>query len=318
MSWLIAVALSSSLAADPTFRLVYAREALACPEQAALERSVAERLGRDPFSPSAERTVSVRMSRDGASLVAQIRVLEPNGAAAGQRQIVSSSEDCAELAAATALAVAIAIDPLVITRPAPDPTPPPRVEIALEPFPAPMLPPPPVVLEPAAEPPSPERERGRFYVGGGGALSIADLPTAAPAGMVDAYWTAGRLELGARMTVTGGGAGRLQGLLIDAGPVVCLRFWLFGGCLLGRFGALQMWVPDSVASTTTPAASFGFEPFFDLPLGDWVRLRLRAGLQVHTALTVVQQSPTAVWRSPLISGGIGVALAFRAFEQRLP
>lgn len=317
MTWLLGVVLASSLGADPMFRLDYTRETAACPDQPALQRAVAERLGRDPFSPTAQRTIAVRMSRGAAD----IRVIEASGVVAGQRQLVSNSEDCGELAKATALAVAIVIDPLVITRPEPEPlpepppTPPPAVEVA-------PLPPPP--LPPADSPPPPppqvvgDREPGRFYIGAGAGLSVADLPNVAPAGMVEVFWDDGRKILGARVTATGGGQGRLQAMLIDAGPVLCLRFGHFGGCLIGRFGALQTWVQGGLTGATTPSVAFGLEPFFDLQLGDWVRMRLRAGLQVHTAITVIENGPITLWRSPLLSGGLGATFAFRAFEQKLP
>lgn len=324
MTWLPALVLASTLGADPEFRLDYYREAAACPDQPALQRAVAERLGRDPFSATATRTISVRLAPVGATLIADIRVVEPNGAIAGQRQLVSSDADCAELAKATALAVAIVIDPLVITRPEPTPLPlppppppptPPPAEVAPPP-PLPPPPPPPYVepIEPRPRP-DPSREPGGLYVGAGAALAIEDVPTVAPAGVVDVFWDGGRPVLGVRLTVTGGGPGRLQALLIDAGPVLCLRFWRFGGCLLGRFGAMQIRAQGSLTAVTTPSVAFGLEPFFDLPLGQWVRLRLRAGLQLHTAITVVEQGSTVLWRTPLLSGGFGATFAFRAFEK---
>jgi hypothetical protein len=83
----------------------------ACPDEAAFQAAVVERLGRDPFVTAASRKIVVRLSGGGSSWTALVRV-EENGVAIGERRIEAKA-GCDELAAGAALAVSIAIDPLV-------------------------------------------------------------------------------------------------------------------------------------------------------------------------------------------------------------
>jgi hypothetical protein len=377
IAWFLAAAVGSSLAAEPTYRLEYRREAtaMACPDQASLQRSVAERLGRDPFSAKGDRTVAVKLSGAGGSLSVNIRLLDAKGTVGGQRELSSTNADCVELAKATALAVAIVIDPMVVTRPepvaarappsppppskplsdptrlppelpdalssraderenesfaAPPPPPPAPAEVLSPPPPPPAPPPPPPALlsrpiPPGASSPAEPKSDWGLFIGVGAALSIADLPSPAPSAMADLFWEQGRWALGARVSfTTAGGAavgeGRVDATLVDGGPLLCVRGRYFGGCLLGRFGALQSWAsgfPNS-RGATTPMIAAGVEPFVELPVGDVVRLRVRTGFQVHTGITLLQQGTTELWRTPLVSVALGASVSFRAFGDKLP
>ena len=98
------------------------REATArsqCPEEAALRKEVAERLGYNPFFVWAERTIVARIEREGPAFVATVQLLDAKGIVQGSRSLGSSSNDCAEVAKSVALVISIGIDPELADRKAP-------------------------------------------------------------------------------------------------------------------------------------------------------------------------------------------------------
>ncbi|MDP3501224.1 MAG: hypothetical protein Q8S33_12845 [Myxococcales bacterium] len=117
--------------------------ATTCPDENRLRRSIAERLGKDPFldappaapamSPDDElgnpfapgpkpasapthRTLVVVFSRTALGHVAQVSLVGLDGKETGRRELSSTASDCGELAGAVVLAAAIVIDPMVMTR----------------------------------------------------------------------------------------------------------------------------------------------------------------------------------------------------------
>jgi hypothetical protein len=152
--------------AAPTSRLSYSRDAAAstCPDEAALRKAVATRIGYDPFFPWATRTVVASIETRGPEHVATLYVVDEAGIAHGSRSI-SQVGPCADLLDALALSIAIAIDPDAAmpmpTTSAPAPAPPPA-PAAPPPVPAPTsdaaASAPPVPPPPASED-SPERAR---------------------------------------------------------------------------------------------------------------------------------------------------------------
>src|SRR5581483_5368620 len=105
-------------------RLDHASAAPACPDAATLQRAVAERLGRDPFTSDARQTLVVRLSGKARAFRAELKVVDEAGAAKGQKTLQSKAADCGELASSVALAMALIIDPLLVTRPPPPAQPP--------------------------------------------------------------------------------------------------------------------------------------------------------------------------------------------------
>jgi hypothetical protein len=127
MCWVFCCTLlgSSSSAAQepaPLMRLSWVREeaAKSCPDVRSVERTVRERLGRDPFADSAELAAEVWLSRDGAGFVARIQLRGQNGELQGERSLRSDGS-CDTLADAVALALALSIDPDAALAPRPAP-----------------------------------------------------------------------------------------------------------------------------------------------------------------------------------------------------
>lgn len=136
-------------AALPSTRLVLRAGELAplCPGLEELKRSVASRLGADPFTEPAERVLVVGVEggpgADGTArlLRARIELFDAELNPLGER-IIESDEGCAELLQAAALAASIALAPERVLAPPVEPPPPepPPVETPVE-EPAPVEPP---------------------------------------------------------------------------------------------------------------------------------------------------------------------------------
>jgi hypothetical protein len=92
---------------------VYARGdgAGACPDEQALRKEVAARLGYDPFFAVADKTIVVLVSRESDRFEAQIRLVDGSSNLRGTRRLLAPSADCEGLLARTALAISVAIDP---------------------------------------------------------------------------------------------------------------------------------------------------------------------------------------------------------------
>ncbi len=113
-------------------RLVYSRspEAASCPDEDALRRTVAARVGYDSFFPWAKRTVLATVSRRDGAFVARVDLVDEQGIRHGGHELRTDGA-CGELLDPVALAVAIAIDPkLLLARPVAADAPPPRPAFA--------------------------------------------------------------------------------------------------------------------------------------------------------------------------------------------
>src|SRR5436190_13499771 len=74
--------------AFPSTRLVYARGpgAEQCPDQAAVRKAVAVRLGYDPFFASSDKTIIARVLREPDRLKGQVELIDEHGAQVGLRE----------------------------------------------------------------------------------------------------------------------------------------------------------------------------------------------------------------------------------------
>jgi len=141
LSLLVTAVASSALAQDDAYRLQLVRGdgAGSCPSAISIQREVTRRLGRDPFSDTAERGIEGTLERADDKWRARLFLrIDPMGADAA-RIIESDSADCAELGKAVALAIALAIAPEL----PPLPPPPPPVQAPCPEPPPPPPPPPP-------------------------------------------------------------------------------------------------------------------------------------------------------------------------------
>lgn len=154
-------------AVPPSARLVYTRDGVGhCPDESAIKSEVLARLGYDPFSQDASRVVTATISSSSGGLRAEIELRDETASAVGSRALTSTTNDCAELAAAMVLAISVAIDPTILARPAPEAAPRER-EPPLSPE-APLSKPPKAEAPTSPSPPSPPSVRGVLGVLAGG------------------------------------------------------------------------------------------------------------------------------------------------------
>ncbi|MDF3066399.1 MAG: hypothetical protein K0R38_2000 [Polyangiaceae bacterium] len=116
--------------------LVRAEGTGSCPSASALERDVTARLGRDPFSQTADRGIEIVLERDASKWRARLYLRVEESTEDSARVLESEASDCAELGKAVALAVALALAPEL--PPVPPPAPPEEPTCP----PPPSLPPP--------------------------------------------------------------------------------------------------------------------------------------------------------------------------------
>lgn len=213
------IAPASESASSYRLQVVRADGAGTCPAASQIERDVAQRLGRNPFSDEGERGIDVLLSRTETQWVAKLYLRIDASATDAARSIESDSPDCAELGKSVALAVALAIAPEL----PPNPPPPPE----------PVCPPPP----PAPPPPPPPKPT----LHGAAALRLLYSPNLLPTG-----------SLGAALSVT------FRGELVGANfggifypesqlraPAAHLGFGISAafasGCLWARVAEPQIW-----------------------------------------------------------------------------
>ncbi len=249
-----AVAFAGSARAAPTSRLTYVRGpgAQACPDEATLRRAVADRLGYDPFFPTANRTIVAQIQRGPRGYAAELKILDDAGVSLGERALPTTTSDCGEVVKSLALAISIAIDDLETAAP---PAEPPKEPARTEPPPpdgeaTPPAPPAPATLTPdkTATPQESPRALGvALEVDGLGIAASAPAPTAGlgvGASLLWDFWSfgvAGRLELPASDAIPGGGrieTARALGLVSACAALPGER-WRPFACALGALGSFR-------------------------------------------------------------------------------
>lgn len=96
-----------------------------CPDAAAIEAEVAERLGGNPFARAPTQFIEAVVTQKAEAFQVTIAMRGVGGTLLGSRALTSSPGDCRSIATAAALTIAILIDPDALARaPAPKPPPP--------------------------------------------------------------------------------------------------------------------------------------------------------------------------------------------------
>ncbi len=310
--------------ARPSARLDYVRKGAAsvCPDEAGMRAAVTARLGYDPFTADADRTVAVSLTREGATFRAVIEVRDASGAAIGVRKLQSSAlhdVDCEELAGSIAIALAVAIDPLG-TGPAPSASASPSSAPSASSRAQSNPPPPPIPRRPHVEEPAP-RARLMATFGVFAAYGAAPDLTAgltAGVGMRLPTWSLsveGRADLEARRAGTLGG--EVKSSLLLGSLVPCLHHDPFVACVVGSIGAMRgAGAGVDVASTdTTFYAAVGPRVGLEADLAAWggATFVLRGFVDVLATLvrTTLRIQAVDVWTTPPVAVLAGLALVGR-------
>ncbi len=322
-------------APPPRARLTYERRAGAeqCPDEGALRRAVASRLGYDPFHDDAPLTIAASIEGRRASLHARITRRDEQGRASGAREF-DAAGDCEGLVATMAIAIGLAIDPFHAEAPAPaaSPAPPPASPAPPPASPAPpaapppaptiiYLPPPPAPRAPAA-PAAPPADAGRWAPFlGFGALAAAGAAPRPTAGLrLEAGARRGAFSLGLEGRADLGASTDREGpdvrsslLLATLAP--CGHLGALALCALGSLGSLRGAGRD-VDVPAERAALFpalGARAALELRASDRLSLRPHLDLVAPLRPVTLRVDGRGLWTTPPLSAALGasVALAFR-------
>jgi hypothetical protein len=265
-------------------RLRYERDAAAarCPDEAGLRRGVAERLGYDPFSAGAERTVFARITRRDGEIRARVELRTATGTVLGERELSSEREDCGELGAAVELAIAVAVDPITSLRSEPRPARPVRVALV-----------------------------------GGVIGAFGALPDASAGGFLGAGLRRGvaslELELAAAAPAgAAAGPGSVSAWLLLASLAPCVNGGPLSGCVVVAGGFHRATGHDLAAArdATLPHLALGARAALELPLRGPAFVRLHADLLVPVVRAKLEVSGHEVWSGgaveATVGGGVGV------------
>lgn len=279
-----------------------------CPDQAALEHAISNRLGYPAFVPDAPIQVEVALSRAGAGFVAELVTRGPGDEPPSPRSL--SAPTCALLFEhiTTVVVVLLELDP----SPPPPALPPP----ALPPSPPPLPSPP-----PAPSPPVPLR----LGIGLGVHLALGTAPSPAPGldlgvRLRRGAWSValeGRWDRSsAGLTFPSHGLVELRSQLVTGTLVPCIHAWFLHGCALVGAGVRQITVTAPEGSSDSVSRAIGA---LGLRLGAEARLgpSLAAQLAVDLAMPLVSTpyrigEPSSwhdAWTPPPVSVIFGAGFA---------
>ncbi len=305
--------------AAPTARLVYSRstEAATCPDELALRRAVAARIGYDVFFPWAPRTVVVAIVRRQESFVATVSLVDEAGIDHGAHELHTGAA-CVDLLDTVALAVAIAIDP-TSSLAAPAAT-------LRDPLPPPSPPDPPAMPEPVALSPKPEAPSAALYAlptthletsfGALASFGMAPSPAVGTSLGVDVRWRYASLGVEAAIDAPSGtavGAATASAWVTYGAIVPCAYYGMLFGCAELQLGAMESFgggVTDTHSQTTRWLAAGGRAGAL-LPLTSVLSLRPRADLVGILAPTELLLDGARAWKTSAVAGALGIDVVVR-------
>jgi len=321
---LVALTTADPSSAFPSSRFTYARGrgAEGCPDETAIRKAVATRLGYDPFFPTADKTIVAVITRVRDELHASVQLVDNGGMLRGQREFKTVADKCEELVATMSLAISIAIDPTHISpvatpvakaiEPASDATPKPERPVER---PVDRVEPKEFIAPPAPKAPSFELRPGLGVTGSTGtapafALGLA-LWLELRRGWVS-LTVQGRHDFPASIPAEGGA--RLSTSLWVGGLSACAHPSAFFVCALGSLGTLR----GESFDVAKPSSDSGFYAAaggrigLDLTMsGPWY-VRPHFDLLATLARAELQIDGTTRWTAPGFSAlaGAGVGMRF--------
>ena len=327
------LAAKSAVAGPPAARLVYSRaaDAESCPDEEALRRAVAARVGYDAFFPWAKRTVVASVDRREGAFVASVDLVDERGIRHGGHELRAEGS-CGDLLDAVALAVAIAIDPQLLLAQQAAPSPPAATAAPTPPAPAlpaptPLGPPPATLAPPAPAPapspapapaqPAPSPVTLEGSLGPTAALGFAPGVSMGGTVGVEARWS--RFSLGLEgFTAARSSKPVTADSSVTAWPLVgalvpCVHVGPAFACALAESGALFAsgeQVPGARSSSGTWVA-FGARVGGELRLQETLSLRLRVDGLLDATQPSFWVGNTREWPAPLLAGSVGIDAVVR-------
>jgi hypothetical protein len=333
------LAVARTAHASPSARLVYARspDAATCPDEVALRKAVAARVGYDPFFPWATQAVVVQVWRVSHGFAARVEAVDEHGLTLGTRELSSDGQSCDELFDAAALAISIALDATVAasSTPAPSasslpgpPPPPPAEPGPPPPVPSSPDPPAPPFIEPL--PPAPSdaavngaRRPSKFWSVGAdvmGGIGVAPSPNFGIEAFVARRVKALSLEVGLRADMSfpkmlfAGANTELGGVQSARFAVVvapCAHLGLAYGCPQVQVGWFQAWMSSGAPNPQATGGALvaaGARLGLDLPVTPWFDIRVYADGVANLDRPVFVIDAAQAWEEPLFAAAVGIGV----------
>jgi hypothetical protein len=308
-------------------RLIYSRSrpAAACPDQQALERAVAARLGYNPFVGWAEQTIVAEVTSSGDALRARAQLVGKDGVVQGSRELTGSIAQCEDLIASLALAISITLDPMSLTSgasasTAPEPpgtTPLPPVAVVGEPNARAT------VDSPASSASRPRNDSPSPALSGAAELGpfvgFGFLPNAAPGIRGGARLASGRLSLGLDVawllasTEAATDGGSVQASLLLASVFPCVDIGPIATCALASIGRLHGTGQgvDLPREESRLYAALGLRAIGAMALGSGWALVVHGDAEKALTFPMFQLNGRDVWRPSSFVASTGIALSLR-------
>ena len=328
---LLLVALGVSAAAphataSPSSRLVYSRGdgGEQCPDESALRKAVASRVGYDPFFPWAPVTVTAEVRGVGGKLRGRVTLIDAAGRQRGARELEAGTNDCAELISSVALAISIALDSLQADAKPEDPPPAPPPPAPADDAPVvsaaatPVASPDDAAEQPTPAPPAdaPRGLRGFATLGGQGSLGTA--PALAAGGTLGVGFRVERFGLGLEgrydlPASTRHASGGVRAQLTTVALVPCGHLGVAFLCARVAVGSLSAEGVDVLParSDSAPYAAVGGRLGVELPVTGPLELRAYADLDFPLSRATLQLAATDVWTAPPVAVAAGIAAVVR-------
>jgi hypothetical protein len=308
--------------ASPSARLVYSRatHAEACPDEEALRRAVAARVGYDPFFPWAPLTVVAQVERRGDRFFGRVEVVDEHARGRGSRELSSDHDDCSELISAMALAISIVLDTESAgVRPSPvtagDPP------VAPAPLPTIVIAPSPEVLHDEPRAPTVRDSSDTSWRTSAGAemsSSVGLTPSVALGPALFGALRRGAFSLGLEVSFADGVAnarsarGGVHAWALSGSVVPCFHVGPAFGCGVALIGVLDGAGSEiaSARSASAPILGGGARVGIQSRLGEVFFFRLHADVLANFTRTTMQLDGEAVWSAPIafatFGAGVGV------------
>jgi hypothetical protein len=312
-------ALALAARAEPAGRLSYERGAGAefCPDEVALRRAIAARLGEDPFLPSLPRLFRLTLVASSGRLRGTVELVT-NGVTEGRRELDGDAEACAELVEAMALAVSLAINPNLVVEDAPAPpareeAPPPATPVVgiASPRQSPTRDMPRTGATGASKPAVPVR----FAAGLAAHGAVGTGPGIAAGGSAvvrtgRGWWQAGlegRVDALSRAGI--GRNGTVHSTLVAAVLAPCARLGQVSGCPLFLAGSMFAHSRGVTRRRSDSGffAAVGGRLAATAPLGEHLLLEARLDALYPLTPVTIDLDGTPVWRARA-SGALGVGV----------
>lgn len=292
------------------------KEASTCADRDVLQARISERLGRDPFTKSADARgkLHVRFARRGArAWSADIELFDASEKRTGARTLQHEGTSCEPLVGSVVLTIAVLLEDLAPASPLPTPAPPPRTEPAptspLEWPPEPPLPQPPLPSRPI-----------RFDVVLGGAGAVGAAPSPSIGGELGLGLDAGRLrfELTGRAYAPSSSDGRIgvRARLVHGRFAPCWGLPILSGCVIAAVGSVSgeasgpQVVGARVQSQFYAAGGVGVVSRIFVA-SDLLFLRAAVDVLLSAARAGFDVGEERIWSVPLVSAAATIGLGLR-------